>query len=375
MRILLIGHAYIVAENQKKLRALVDVPGVELRAIVPRAWREPVLKEIRAHLPADEKYSLLALPALFANASSEQFYGYLSPDLSLRDFQPDILYVEQGAGAFVYTQSLLYRNLYAPKAKAVFFTWWNLPYRARWPLSAIERFNLNQTQGAVAGNAEAAGIIRAHGFTGPLGVLPQLGVDPLEFRRRDTGDLRRKLGLDRFTVGYVGRFVEEKGIRIMLEALAGVDFDFQLLMVGRGPLEEEIRAFAQTRSWRDRLRIVSGVNQTEIALYQCCMDVMLVHSLTRPFWKEQFGHVIIEAMACEVPVIGSDSAEVPNVIGEAGIVTPEGDAAALRAALNRVAASPELRQQLGNSGRRRVLDYFTHNRIAQQLVDFFRSLN
>ena len=92
------------------------------------------------------------------------------------------------------------------------------------------------------------------------------------------------------------------------------------------------------------------------------------------FWKEQFGHAIIEAMACETPVIGSDSAEVPNVIREAGIITPEGDADSLREAIAHMAASPELRQQLGKAGRAHVSAKYTHQEIARQLVEFFKSL-
>ncbi len=372
MRILYISHTYLVAENQKKLSALAELPGVELRLVIPHVWHEPVLEELRPHIPTDGVFSARAIRAIWPGA--EQYYWYLSLDLGLREFQPDILCVEQGAGAFVYTQSLLARNAFAPKAKAVFFTWWNLPYRAKWPLSAIERFNLRQSQGAVAGNHEAADILRDHGFGGPMIVLPQLGVDTDEYSRKDSVELRRQLGLDRFTVGYTGRFVEEKGIRVLLHALDGATFDFQLLMLGRGPLEDEIRAFGQQHGWGDRLKIVSGVGHSQIANYLNCMNVMVVPSLTRPFWKEQFGHVIVEAMACEVPVIGSDSAEVPRVIGDGGIVTPEGDVSVLRTALAQLAASPELRQRLGLAGRQRVLEKYTNDSIAKQLTTFFESL-
>ncbi len=370
----MVGHAYVAAENQKKLWALASQPGVELAVVLPQTWREPVLKEIRAHVPREAPFTLKVLPAFLAKADTEQFHFYASFDLGLRAFKPDILYVEQGAGAFVYTQSLIYRNLYAPRAKAVFFTWWNLPYRARWPLSAIERFNLRQSQGAVAGNQEAATILRDHGYASPLLVLPQLGVDTEAYKPQDVTELRQQLGLDRFTIGYVGRFVEEKGIRVLLQALAGVDFDFQLLMLGRGPLEQEMYNFAAEQGWGDRLKIVSGVGHSDMARYQNAMDVMVVHSLTRPFWKEQFGHVIIEALACGLPVIGSDSAEVPNVIAEAGWVTPEGNVAALTDALNRLAASPDLRQQLEQAGRRRVLEHYTNERLAQKLLNFFASI-
>lgn len=372
MKILCVGHTYIVAENQKKLHALAALPDVELLAVTPPLWREPLLGETRTHFPANARFQFRSVPAVLWGG--EQFYWYLSGDLGLRRFQPDILWVEQGAGAVVYAQSLIYRNLFAPLAKAVFFTWWNLPYRARWPLSALEQFNLSQTQGAVVGNADAAAILRDHGYGGPCIILPQLGVDPHEFCRKDARALRQSLGLVNFTVGYVGRFVEEKGVMVLLEALAAADFEFQLLMIGRGPLEDKIRVFAQHNGLADKLKIVSGVNQTDIALYQNCMDAMVVPSLTRPFWKEQFGHVIIEAMACEVPVIGSDSAEVPRVIGEAGVVVPEGDAMALRSELKRLGQSASLRRKLGESGRQRVLQKYTHTEIAHQLSGFFRSL-
>lgn len=373
MRILYIGHAYMVAENQKKIQALANLPNIEVALILPHRWPDPPIHpNLTPYVPAHSNYQIKILRALWPGV--EQYYVYMSPDLAMRHFKPDVICVEQGAGAFVYTQSLIYRNLYVPQAKAIFFTWWNLPYRASLPLRLIERFNLSQTQGAIVGNQEAADILRDHGYGGPLLRLPQLGVDAQDYHRFESAELRQKLGLTRFTVGYTGRFVEEKGIRVLLQALAGVSFDFQLLMIGRGPLEDEIRQFATQQSWGDRLKIVSGVSHSEMAGYQNCMDVMVVPSLTRPFWKEQFGHVIIEAMACEVPVIGSDSAEVPRVIGEAGLVIPEGDVPALQATLRQTAESVQLRRSLGEAGRRRVLENYTNENIAQRLVNFFQDL-
>jgi glycosyltransferase involved in cell wall biosynthesis len=372
MRILMIGHTYLVAENQKKLWAMTARPDVELTIITPHAWPESLFGELRPHVPDAAPFAVRPTRAVWRGR--EQFYWYRSCDLGMRARPPDILYVEQGAGALVYAQSLLYRRRFAPRAKAVFFTWQSQPYRARWPLRALERFNLRRSQGGVAGNADAARLLREHGFAGPLAVIPQLGVDTEEHRRRDAGELRRRLDLTRFTVGYVGRFVETKGIRVLLEALAGAEFDFDLLMVGRGPLEAEIRASMGARGWEDRLRVVSDVSHTEIASYQNCMDVLVLPSLTRPGTREQFGHVLVEAMACEVPVIGSDSGEVPNVIGDAGLVTPEGDVAALRRALADVASSAERRRRLGEAGRRRVLQRYTHEELARQLLEFFRGL-
>ena len=69
---------------------------------------------------------------------------------------------------------------------------------------------------------------------------------------------------------------------------------------------------------------------TEVPAVLRALDVLVLPSLTTPSWKEQFGRVLQEAMACAIPVVGSDSGEIPHVIGDAGLVTPEGDAAALR---------------------------------------------
>ena len=96
--------------------------------------------------------------------------------------------------------------------------------------------------------------------------------------------------------------------------------------------------------------------------------------LFRSVWKEQFGHVLIEAMACSVPVVGSDSAEIPEVIGGAGRVVPEDDPDGLRVALRELAANPDERTALGLQGRARVLAQFTHERISACTVDFLFDL-
>jgi glycosyltransferase involved in cell wall biosynthesis len=372
VRILVIGHTYIVAESQKKLDALATLPGVELAVVVPESWHDGLHGNLHAHVPDGARFRLRPLSAVWTGR--EQFYWYRSADLGIRHFQPDILYVEQGAGSFVYAQALTVRSMYARGAKAVFFTWWNLPYRARWPLSAVERFNLRHSQAAVAGNSDAAAILRDHGFTGSMLILPQLGVDPIAFSRRDATALRRTLASPRFTIGFVGRFVEEKGIGVLLDALSAARFDFHLLMLGGGPLASEIRSRAATGKWAERLTIVDVVAHEDVPQYLACMDVLVLPSLSRPFWKEQFGHVLIEAMACDVPVVGSRSGEIPNIIDGVGVTVPEGDAAALLAALGDLAGSVDDRRRRAELGRQRVLERYTHARIAEQLHHFFQTL-
>jgi glycosyltransferase involved in cell wall biosynthesis len=104
------------------------------------------------------------------------------------------------------------------------------------------------------------------------------------------------------------------------------------------------------------------------------IDTLVLPSITRPNWKEQFGRVLIEAMACGVPPVGSESGEIPNGIGDGGLTFPEGDADSLRERLVRLARQPALRARLGERGRERVLACYTHRRIAEQTYAFYHRL-
>jgi glycosyltransferase involved in cell wall biosynthesis len=104
------------------------------------------------------------------------------------------------------------------------------------------------------------------------------------------------------------------------------------------------------------------------------MDVLALPSLTTPRWKEQFGRVLIEAQACGVPVVGSDSGAIPEVIGKSGLLFPEGDAPKLAGELKRLAGSPGLRKSLGPKGRNQVLSRYTNQKIADQIHRVYRTL-
>ncbi|MFQ3664330.1 MAG: glycosyltransferase, partial [Chloroflexaceae bacterium] len=97
-------------------------------------------------------------------------------------------------------------------------------------------------------------------------------------------------------------------------------------------------------------------------------------SRTTPTWKEQFGRVLIEAMSCGVPVIGSSSGEIPHVIGEGGLTYPEGDVSALSAAIARLVADPAARRELACRGRERVLAHFTQAAIARRHVEVYAAM-
>jgi glycosyltransferase involved in cell wall biosynthesis len=122
----------------------------------------------------------------------------------------------------------------------------------------------------------------------------------------------------------------------------------------------------------DRLELVGWTNDVPAELRQ--LDVLALPSHTTRGWKEQFGRVLIEAMSCGVPVIGSSSGEIPNVIGDAGLIYPEGDVQALAATIQRLAEQPTLYADLARRGRARVLERYTQAALARQYYEVYREM-
>jgi glycosyltransferase involved in cell wall biosynthesis len=147
-------------------------------------------------------------------------------------------------------------------------------------------------------------------------------------------------------VGYAGRLHPLKGIDVLLDAMARLPADFRLTVVGAGPEEGALRNQCTSLGLDDRVEWRQPVLRSRMPEVLSGMDVLVLPSRTGHYWKEQFGRVLVEAMACGVPVIGSDSGAIPAVIGEAGLVVPEGDIQGFRDALVRLRIDPGLRQQL-----------------------------
>jgi glycosyltransferase involved in cell wall biosynthesis len=104
------------------------------------------------------------------------------------------------------------------------------------------------------------------------------------------------------------------------------------------------------------------------------MDILVLPSRTFPNWSEQFGRVLVEAMACGVCVVGSDAGEIPHVIGDAGLIFPEDNLERLRKHLQDLIDNAEGRQVFGDKGRRRVMERYTQSHIAQATLKVYRDL-
>ncbi len=371
MKILVISHTYITRVGREKWRELAKRRDMQWKFIVPTEWRDYLFTLSYAD-HVETELDMSALPVLFSGKEAAHIYA--SASLGMREFKPDILHVEEGTDAFSYFQALVYKNMYAPRAKTLFFTWMNFEKKLRFPFTFFERYNLKHSDAAICGNSDARDILRRKGFSKPIHVMPLLGIDPELFSKKDEPALRAELGLRGVVIGFIGRFVPEKGVLELLQSAASLCGDFTLLLIGGGALEQRLRDAVTSLGLIGRVRIVLSIPHSEIPRHINCMDILVLPSYSVPHWKEQFGQVLVQAMASEVPVLGSTHAEIPRVIGDAGLTFPERDWDAMTAQLQKLLDSPDLRSSFARMGRKRVLEMYTNTRIAERTAEVYESM-
>ncbi|AFZ47125.1 glycosyl transferase group 1 [Cyanobacterium stanieri PCC 7202] len=384
MNILIVGHSYIVDLNCEKLRELAKIsPQIQVRVVVPKVWNPGGVqnKIVRPEFKDEGNFKIVPISNYSQNHQGLLTFGIEIIDF-LKDFQPDIIHVEQGIKSFAYAQLIILNKLLKLKAKNFFFTWWNIPYDLKFPFSWLEKFNLNNTDGFIAGNQEALDIIRDHGYDGKSIVAPNLGIDEMLFSPQPEPNLKAELAIknDDFVIGFVGRFVREKGILTLIKAVSKLsNKNWKLLLLGRGELEEKIISEITALGLKDNLIIIPSVAHDQVPRYINLMDTLVLPSetddtfktISAKGWKEQFGHVLIEAMACKVPVIGSDSGEIPYVIGDDGLVFQEKNDQGLKDCLEQLMNNPDLARELAEKGYQKTMAKYTNKALARDLLEFY----
>lgn len=354
----------MVAVNQQKIEALAKNKDLKITLVVPDSWNAP-LRVTPLEKKSDDNYEIISLK-VSNNGYNDKF---LFPTYSLfqliRRVDPDIIHVEEEPWSLsLFQLSVISKIL---KKKIIFFTWENIRRKHSAARSFVEGVNLNTASGAIAGNKEAKHILEDKGFKKPTFVLPQLGVDTDFFKKKK--EKRKK-----FTIGFIGRLEEQKGIRTLLQAVKELNFDFSLMLIGSGPMKEEIDNLVKENGLFDKVEIIQGVNHGQIPEYLNRMDVLVLPSITTNVWKEQFGHVLIEAMSAEVHVIGSSSGAIPEVVGDAGIIFQEGAFKELAEGLESLKKDKKLQEELSRKGEARVKELFTQDKIAEQTFKFYKQI-
>lgn len=308
------------------------------------------------------------------------FYLHYYPRLKriLLDFKPDVIDLWEEPWSLVSAHTCRLRNKYLPRTKIISETEQNIFRKLPQPFEFFRRYTIKNTNYLIGRSNGAVDVMRRHGYSGPACTVPN-GVDASLFSptSQDSNAPARPPGVESagappFLVGYAGRLVEEKGLGDLVSAIALCPPNVQLTLIGDGPFKPVLQTMITENQLQNRVSIHPGVPLAQLPTWMRSLNAFALPSRTTPTWKEQFGRVIIEAHACGIPVIGSDSGAIPEVIGEAGLVAPERNPPALAAAITQLAANPTRAAEMGRLGRRRVESWCCWEKIALQMADIYR---
>lgn len=369
-RLLTIGHSYCVAANRRLAHEIAKTGEWEVTVAGPRRFRGDFADHTMA-AEAGEAATIVPLPSYCRRPVHTLVYGTALRSLLQQPW--DLVH----CWAEPYVASAAQVAAWTPvRVPLVFATFQNIDKRYPPPLSWFERYVMHRADGIIAFGHTVRDTTLRRGFAARRTRIIPAGVDTARFAR-DAGArarVRATLGWDDGTpvVGFVGRLVPEKGLELLTTVLDDLRGPWRALFVGNGPLEAPLRRWASR--YGDRVSIASEVAHAEVPAYLNAMDLLCAPSLTTAHWREQFGRMLVEAFAAGVPVIASDSGEIPYVVGEAGLVVAENDRPAWRTAVSGLLADPGRRERMAAAGQARALTLFDWRVIARQHTRFFEQV-
>lgn len=370
IRVLFVSHTYVVGVNQGKLGALVNSQKVDIGLLVPVKWKTKTWNQKFDLEQAYPKIDYFPAKVLFSGIVGAYIYYPWKIWQVLQDFQPDIIHVEQEVFSLSALQLAFFSRL--KNIPLVVFSWENQERDLSLPRRWIRQFVLETAKLLVAGNQDGKHLLQKWNFSGEIEVMPQMGVDTSLFPVKTTESKQQE-----FNIGYVGRFVECKGIDLLLEAacrLKELKYNFQLTLCGSGEAEKELQAKARQLEIEELVIWKQKVPHAEVPMEMSKFDVLVLPSRSISSWKEQFGHVLIEAMSMGIPTIGSNCGEIPNVIDRQDLVFPEEDVASLTAILQRAIDDRQWYREISSYSIDRIKKCYSHERMAEKHIKLWQTI-
>jgi glycosyltransferase involved in cell wall biosynthesis len=338
-RLLVVSHPAVVSVNQEVYRELAR-RGWEVTIVVPSRWRHSYSEgAVTPRALEGMEEALLPTPVAFAGRPQRHFYLTRCSSICRRS-RPDVGFVEAEPFSF---SALQWRTAF--KRRGIPFgvqSYENIDRKFPWPVRRLRARVLADAAFVAARSATAARLARSWGARGEVDLappaVPNWSSVPASAAERP------------FTVGYAGRLVPSKGLMDLLTGVRALAAPVELVLIGEGELRAQLEGQPIPGS---SVRILDGLAHDQMAAGYAQLDVLVLPSHTTPTWKEQFGRVIVESLWCGVPVVGSDSGEIPWLIEltGGGMTFPEGDVGALAARLLRLREDPALRARLAETGR------------------------
>ncbi len=368
-RVLRISHSATVDAYRERDRQLSQRENIEIELITPEFWdhlggkNETISESFNVHRAAT--YGTGSVP-LFA-------FDPMVVKKALLSFKPDLVDVHEEPYSVSGFECFILARKYAPSAACVFYSAQNILKRYPPPFCWSEQYVFNRSSGAYPCSEGVKSVLETKGFTTNCDVIP-LGVDLLLYAPE--GPQKRadySLSAENFVIGFFGRIESYKGAQFLLQAMANAEdsANWRLLMVGSGSYEPELRILAASLGVSERVVWAGSVSGDDVPAYMRSCDLIAVPSLTTKTWREQFGRIVVESMACGVPVVAFDSGSLAEVVSDSGLLATEGSVVELYQAIKRVALDKELHQTLKEKGLRRAQTQYSWQKVAELMHEMY----
>ncbi len=374
MKLLFIWHAAVVEVYRKRIAELVKKQDLELLLLAPRKWAEGGSRVIFEAGEGPNDYQIIE-GATFLNFHPSLHVYLTGLWQAINKFKPDIIHIVEEPFSLVTFQVVLFNRFCQVNAKIIIESWQNIYKKYAFPFNLIEQFNLKNADALIAGSTEIKEVLWRKNYLKTLKIIP-LGLDLTSYSDNCNRQLLTETMGNSFVIGFVGRVEWYKGIFILLEAVFALpqDLNWKLLIIGAGSALAEAKALVNSRGLQNKVNFTGSIPHKKTVAYFKLMQVLVLPSLTTANWKEQFGRVLIEAMACGCPVIGSSSGEIPQVIDQVGLIFREGDITDLREKIIYLAHNKEKARKLSQRGLQRVKDLYSWPIIAEKTCHLYNEL-
>jgi glycosyltransferase involved in cell wall biosynthesis len=212
-------------------------------------------------------------------------------------------------------------------------------------------------------------------------VLP-VGVDTERFKPAPADrQVREKLGASEgdFVVLFVGRVVKEKGVYELLQAAKLISLDpdlkhVKIAIAGNGPEKIAMQRYIKALGVQGCVSFIGGIPYSQMPQLYGASDAFVLPSVPAPFWQEQFGMVLVEAMASGLPVISTCCGSIPEVLGDAGAIVEPNDPLSLYDEVRKLALDCTYHDKLSRSGRKRAVGKFNIYVVSRKIESVYMEL-
>jgi glycosyltransferase involved in cell wall biosynthesis len=371
MRVLIVSHSCVTPINQQIYAEIRRITGWDFTLLLPETWRDEFGNSLQATLWPGFNANLAKAP-VFRNGNIILHAYRLKLRRFLSEGQFDAIYVNHEPYG-VATAQLCWANYRSRRVPFGFYSCQNIRKDYPPPFGLMEKMVYRSSRFAFPITEAVAKVLRDKGYSGDLAVCP-LPFDPqiyYPYPEEEKPAILRRSEND-FLIGYVGRIVEAKGLRTLVKALQQLPrANWKLAVVGTGPFDAEFTKLIENGGLTDRVLRLGFVPHEETPRYLAAFDLLVLPSETQPNWKEQFGRVLVEALACGTPVLGSSSGEIPNLVLPScgGMIFPERDATALADKLKKMMSDPNLRRAFAEKGRQWALENVSLQAVGAKMAE------